>query len=568
MKFFSALIFLTLMVACSSKRTEADTVIFGGPIYTMDEHHPVVEAVATAGDKIIYAGALPGLDAFRGSKTISIDLHDKTMTPGFIESHGHLMGLGFLGLQLDLTDVKNYDELVDRVKGVVSKATPGEWILGRGWHQGKWDKAPHLEKGFPTNELLNRISPNNPVFLVHASSHGALVNEKALEMAGISRLTIKKLLAGIQGEIITDKAGNPTGVITEQAQAIVRQQIPNPSKETVAKALNLAMDACLQNGITEFHDAGVSGATLDLYHRFKSAGKLRVRLYPMIEGAEWPLRKTWFKNGPEIDSMNWLTIRSLKLHGDGALGAHTAWLLEPYSDLKSTSGMATISMDTVLEISRQALKAGFQVCTHAIGDRTNREVLDCYEKAFLGNAGESDHRFRIEHAQHLNPDDISRFGKLHVIASMQGIHLASDWPWASERLGDKRIHEGGYVWQSILKSGARIINGTDVPVEPINPIACFYASVTRKTLSGDPPGGYQPSEKMTREQALRSYTLDAAYGAFQEKSKGSIEVGKLADFTIFSQDIMKVDEDEILKTKVSMTIVAGKVMYSSASQSP
>jgi predicted amidohydrolase YtcJ len=282
----------------------------------------------------------------------------------------------------------------------------------------------------------------------------------------------------------------------------------------------------------------------------------------MVSGRDRELVYEWLSRGPEIDTASWLTIRSIKLNCDGALGSRGAWLLEPYSDRKDFSGMATISMDTVLKISREALKHGFQVCSHAIGDRANKEILDRYEIAIRENPSQSvDHRFRIEHAQHLSPSDIPRFATLGVIPAMQAIHMSSDRPWAIERLGEKRIVEGAYMWQSLVKSGARIVNGTDAPVEPLNPIPSFYASVTRKTLKGDPAGGYEPDQKLTRDQALRSYTIDAAYGAFEENIKGSIETGKLADFTIFSKDIMTVSEQEILTTEVFMVIVGGKVAY-------
>jgi hypothetical protein len=282
----------------------------------------------------------------------------------------------------------------------------------------------------------------------------------------------------------------------------------------------------------------------------------------MITGFDRNLVYEWFSKGAEIDSSGMLTIRSVKLNCDGALGSRGAWLLEPYSDRKDSYGMATLPMDTVLKTSREALKAGFQVCSHAIGDRANREILDRYEAALNGNQEQSkDHRFRIEHAQHIDPADLPRFAKLGVIPAMQAIHMSSDRPWAIERLGEKRIKEGAYMWQTLLKSGAKIVNGTDAPVEPLNVVACFYASVTRRTLKGEPAGGYEPEEKMTRDQALKSYTLDAAYGAFEENIKGSIEPGKRADFTVFTQDLMTVEEDKILDTKVAMTIVGGKVSY-------
>jgi predicted amidohydrolase YtcJ len=364
------------------------------------------------------------------------------------------------------------------------------------------------------------------------------------------------------GEIIRDALGNPTGMFVENAALIISKNIPQNDVHRNDRAMELAIQVCQQNGITTFHDAGIDRETIDRYKKFKKENKLTVRIYAMLTGWDRDLVYKYFKSGPEIDPDHFFTIRSVKLNCDGALGSRGAWLLEPYTDRPDFYGMATLSMDTVLKTSHLALQSGFQVCAHAIGDRANREILDQYEKAFLGNPSLSkDHRFRIEHAQHLHPDDIPRFGKLGVIASVQAIHMSSDRPWAIDRLGEKRIKEGAYVWQKLLQSGAKVINGTDAPIEPINPIACFYAAVTRKTLKGTPEGGYESDQKMTRPQALQSYTLDAAFGSFEEDIKGSISIGKLADFTIFSQDIMTVPEEEILNTHIVMTVVGGRVVY-------
>ncbi|HEY5747641.1 MAG TPA: amidohydrolase [Chryseolinea sp.] len=561
-------LFILLLAAvafsCGKKQTPADTVILGGKIYTMEDAHPQVEAVAVTGDKIVFAGTEKEARELIGEKTTVINLEGKTLTPGFIEGHGHIMGVGYNELNLDLMDVKSFDEIVARVKDAVSKAQPGQWIVGRGWHQDKWDVKPEkMVKGFPLHQALSAVSPNNPVFLRHASGHAGFANAKAMEIAGVNQLSTEKLKKEQNegGEILRDEMGNPTGLFNERAQSLIADHIPNTS-ETDAQALELALKACLRNGLTGFHDAGASRENLELFHQFKNDGKLSVRLYTMITGFDRDLIYEWMKKGPEIDTTGWLTIRSIKLNCDGALGSRGAWLLEPYTDRPDFSGMATLSMDTVLKTSQIALQSGFQVCSHAIGDRANREILDRYEKALTENPAKAkDHRFRIEHAQHIDPKDLPRFAQLGVIAAMQAIHMSSDRPWAIDRLGEKRIKEGAYMWQSLLKSGAKIVNGTDAPVEPLNPIACFYASVTRKTLKGEPEGGYESAEKMTREQALRSYTLDAAYGAFQENIKGSIAPGKLADFTVFSQDIMTVQENDLLKTEIAMTIVGGKVAY-------
>ncbi|HEY3405118.1 MAG TPA: amidohydrolase [Ohtaekwangia sp.] len=552
-----------LLLQCTL-RDKADLVIKGGTIYTLDETLPVAEMVAVKGDRIVFVGDDTKGEEWIGEGTQVIDLAGRTMTPGFIEGHAHIMGIGYNELNLDLMGAKNFDAIIAQVKEAVAKAKPGQWIVGRGWHQDKWDVKPDvMVKGFPVHKKLSEISPDNPVFLRHASGHAGFANAKAMELAGVNVLAKENMKSGDEagGEVIRDAMGNPTGLFNERAVSLIEQHIPDNTSETDAQALELALQACLRNGITSLHDAGASRENIKLFHQFRDQGKLSVRLYVMITGYDRDLIYEWYQKGPEIDTANWLTIRSIKLNCDGALGSRGAWLLEPYADRPDFSGMATLSMDTVLKTSRDALRFGFQVCSHAIGDRANQEILNRYEMALKENAGITDHRFRIEHAQHLHPDDIERFGKLGVIPAMQAIHMSSDRPWAIERLGEKRIKEGAYMWQSLLRTGAKVVNGTDAPVEPLNPIPCFYASVTRQTLKGEPEGGYEPAEKMSRTQALRSYTLDAAYAAFEEKIKGSIEVGKLADFTVFTKDIMHVPDSEILQTTVSMTIVGGKVEF-------
>jgi predicted amidohydrolase YtcJ len=560
-----ALIILGLALTGCTSRQPADLVVMGGKIYTVDPSNAVAEAVAVNGDKISFVGTESDVKKFIGNKTRVIDLQGKILTPGFIEGHGHIMGVGYNELELDLAQVKSYDEMIEKVKEAVRNASPGEWILGRGWHQDKWDIKPDvMVKGFPVHKKLSEISPENPVFLRHASGHAGFANAKAMELSGVNQLSIEKRKQedGEGGEVVRDPLGNPTGLFNERAMNLIDHYIPSNTPEKDAQALDLAIKACLRNGITSFQDAGASRARIDLFHQFKDQGKLGVRLYVMITGGDRSLLYEWFKKGPEIDSTGWLTIRSVKLNCDGALGSRGAWLLAPYSDRPDFSGMATLSMDTVMKTSREALKYGFQVCAHAIGDRANKEILDRYEIAFRENTDKAnDHRFRIEHAQHLHPEDISRFAKLGVIPAMQAIHMSSDRPWAIERLGEKRIKEGAYMWQALLAAGAKIVNGTDAPVEPLNPIPSFYASVTRKTLQGFPESGYEPEQKMTRVQALRSYTLDAAFGAFEENLKGSIEAGKLADFTVFTKDLMTIPEDQILNTAVDMTILGGKVVY-------
>lgn len=549
-----------LLAACSAKNS-ADLILKGGPIYTNNPEKPTVEAVVVSGDTIMFAGTISEALTYQGKQTKVIDLKGKMMTPGLIEGHGHIMGLGYNEMNLDLMGIKNFDAIVEEVRKKVSASKPGEWIVGRGWHQDKWDSRPSkMIKGFPTHDLITAAAPDNPVVLKHASGHNILVNLKAMQMAGINATATEKIDVPVGGEIIRDELGNPTGLFNETAAQLITDVMPAPSEESDRKALELAIAACHRNGITSFQSAGEDQKVIDLIEKLKRENLLGVRMYVMLSGTDRELVNQYFKSGPLIDK--WLTIRSIKLYGDGALGSRGAWLLEPYSDRANHYGQPNMIMDSVYSVSKRALQSGLQVCTHAIGDRANREVLNQYEKAFNDNPSAAKNaRFRIEHAQHLHPDDIGRFAKLGVLPAMQAIHLSSDRPWAIDRLGQQRIIDGAYVWKKLIDSGATIINGSDVPVEPINPIASFYASVTRKTLKGEPENGYESEQVMTREQALRSYTIDAAYGAFEEKLKGSIQVGKLADFTVFSKDLMTISENEILTTEVVMTIVGGKVFF-------
>ena len=540
-------------------------LIYGGTIYTVDSNAPTVEAVATKDNKIIFAGSLAEAELYKNENTQLLDLEGKTMTPGLIEGHGHFMGLGYNELNLDLMNTTSYQAIVDAVAERVKTAKPGEWITGRGWHQSKWDSMPaDIVHGFQTHHLLSEVSPDNPVYLRHASGHAGFANEKAMEIAGLVNLALDgvKTYDVEGGEVLVDASGKPTGVFNERAQTLITQHIPERTPESDNKAFQLAVEACHKNGITSFHDAGIPKETIALYEKMKSEEKMQTRIYAMLTGWDEDLLNTWFQKGIMVDEDHLFTIRSVKLNCDGALGSRGAWLLEPYSDRPDHFGHETLPMEFVKKTALNGLNHGFQVCSHAIGDRANREILDRYELAMkeLPEAA-LDHRFRIEHAQHLHPEDIPRFAELKVIPAMQAVHMSSDRPWAIDRLGEKRIKEGAYMWQDLLQSGVPIVNGTDVPVEPINPIASFYASVSRKTLKGLPEGGYEPEQKMTREQALKSYTLDAAFGAFEEDIKGSINVGKLADFTIYDQDIMTVAEDKILETKVMMTIFDGKVVY-------
>ncbi len=557
MQKFSVL-FLSLLFffASSPPPKQADMVLKNTQIYTMEEGQPEATAVAVQGETIVYVGDDAGVEAWIGKNTEVLDLAGKTVVPGLIESHAHFMGVGLNKMEIDLMGTSSYQEILDIVAAAVAKAKPGEWITGRGWHQSKWTTQPEMVKGFPTHHALSAVSPDNPVYFRHASGHAGLANAKAMELAGITAATT----FDETGEVIKGPDGEPTGLFNEESMQLIQAVLPSQADRR-DQIMQNAIDECLAKGLTSVHDAGQSGDVLATYQSFRDQGKLGIRLYVMLDGKDKTLLENWYERGPQLD--DWLTVRSIKCFADGALGSRGALLLEPYTDQPETIGNPDMTMEALGEVCQGALQHGFQVGTHAIGDRANREVLDVYQEAFEANpTAAQDHRFRVEHAQHLHPNDIPRFGELDVIASMQGIHMASDRPWAIDRLGKLRIEMGAYMWAQLLKTGARVINGTDAPVEPVAPIPCFYASVTRQTLMGTPPGGYEPDQKMTRTQALRSYTLDAAYGAFQEERKGSIKVGKLADFTVLSQDIITVPDDKILETAIEYTIVGGKVRYS------
>jgi predicted amidohydrolase YtcJ len=544
---------LGLLASAARAESPADLVLRNGVVHTLDARRPKAQALAITGQRIVAVGSDAELGPFAGPKTRVIDLAGATVIPGFKESHGHLLSMGFARMAVDVTGIPTFAEVVRKLGEAARGRKPGEWINGGRWHEEKWtDKGPSVVRGFPTHHALSAVTPDNPVVLERADGHAVLVNAKAMALMGITKDTE----APEGGEIVKGVDGQPTGILVDNAQSLIR--VPPPTADQTRKAFELAMRECVEKGVTSFDDAGVGLATIDLYKEYARAGKLELRLYPMLDGYEM-LRK-W--RSPELGlGGGLLTIRSVKLVADGAMGSRGATLLEPYDDDPGNTGLFVTPPETILEASRYGLAHGFQVNTHAIGDKANRLVLDAYQKAFAEHPQVKDPRFRIEHAQILDEQDIPRFGKLGVIASMQGIHCTSDRPWAPSRLGMARVVEGLYVWQKLLKSGARIINGTDAPVEDVDPVKSFYASVTRQSEKGDPPGGFEADQRMTRMEALRSYTTEAAYGSFRERELGSLEAGKLADLTVLSKDILSVPDAEILKAEVLYTIVDGRIRH-------
>jgi predicted amidohydrolase YtcJ len=552
---FTFVLFFTpsALAVPTTQQEGADLVITNGKVITVDDGIPQAQAVAVRSDRILAIGSVADVRRYVGPSTQVIDVQGQLVIPGFIEGHGHFTGVGEAQLNLKLMPTTSWDQIVSMVAEAAKTAKPGEWIIGRGWHQEKWTSRPNPNvEGFPTHASLDAVSPNNPVLLTHASGHASFVNARAMEISDINRSTPDPP----GGEILKDAAGNPTGLLRETASGLVHTGRGDPSR--ARKVLELASQESLSKGVTSFQDAGSSFATIDLMKQMIDQGQIGVRLWVMVrEGneREAPLLSKY----RTIDyGKSHLTVRAIKRQIDGALGSRGAWLLEPYSDKPESAGLNTTSIADITETARLAIANDYQLCVHAIGDRANRETLNIFEQAFKANPSKHDLRWRVEHAQHLSPQDIPRFGQLGVIASMQGIHCTSDAPYVMERLGSKRAEEGAYVWQKLMKSGAVVSNGTDAPVEDMDPIANYYATVSRKTKDGKV---FFPDQRMSRMEALKSYTLNAAYAAFEESSRGSLKVGKLADMTVLSKDITSIPEDEIPTAHVSYTIVGGKVVY-------
>jgi predicted amidohydrolase YtcJ len=542
----------------------ADLVLTNGRIVTVDDSRPEAQALAVTGERIVAVGSSAEIQRQVGPNTRVIDLQGRLAMPGFIEGHGHFMGFGQAKMVLDLATPRNWDEIVALVAAAAQRAQPGEWILGRGWHQEKWVPRPlDTVDGVPLHHELSRVSPNNPVILTHASGHASFVNARAMELAGITATTADPP----GGTVVRDEQGNPTGLLRETAMYLASRvhaqaeaaRSPAEREAIARRQVELAGQEALGHGITSFHDAGTPFTTIDFFRRLADEGALPVRLYVMVRGDTTDLAANLARQRVIGHANGFLTVRAIKLSIDGALGSHGAWLLEPYADMPESRGLNTVDLDIFRRTAELAMQHGYQMNTHAIGDRGNREVLDLYERLFQARPDERDLRWRIEHAQHLHPSDIPRFARLGVIAAMQGIHATSDGPWVPERIGQQRAREGAYVWRSLWETGAVVTNGTDVPVEDISPIASFYASVTRHMENCEQ---FYPEQRMTREQALRSYTLNNAFAAFEEDLKGSLAPGKLADIVVLSRDIMTVPEAEIRGTEVVHTIVGGQVRYS------
>ncbi|WP_372364994.1 amidohydrolase [Candidatus Uabimicrobium sp. HlEnr_7] len=556
------MILLILFTAIHAQQ-KATLVLINSKIVTMNSKQESAQALAIFQDKIIAIGSDEEIKSYIDKETQVIDLKGKLVVPGFIECHAHLLNIGRARQHLNLARARNWDEVVKIVKNAVAKSQPGQWIRGRGWHQEKWDSIPSPNKnGFPVHDSLSAISPNNPVYLRHASGHAAIVNAKAMKLTNINRRTPNPY----GGEIVRDALGHPTGLLRETAEFVIHRlytysQLRLSKEQNDKKMLQqieLGIEECISKGITSFQDAGVSLDYIDTLKQLANENKLKLRMWLMIGASNKTLDKILGKYRTVGWGNNFVTMRAIKSNIDGALGSHGAWLLESYTDKAQHSGLNTTPAFYLKETAKIAAKYNVQLCIHAIGDRANREVLNIFEETFKKHPKKKDWRWRIEHAQHLHPQDIPRFAQLGVIASIQGVHCTSDGSWVPTRLGQKRSEEGAYVWRKLIDSGAVLCNGTDAPVEDVSPIANFYSSISRKLKNGKT---FFPKQCMTRKEALATYTINAAYAAFEEKIKGSLEVGKLADIAILSQDILTIPQDDVPATKVLYTIVGGKIVY-------
>ncbi|HEY4306281.1 MAG TPA: amidohydrolase [Gemmatimonadaceae bacterium] len=528
----------------------ADLIVTNARIYTVDDSHPFVNALAVRDGRVQFVGSVREAMLLRGASTRVIDATGKTVIPGMTDAHAHLFGLGEFLRSIDLTDTRSFDEIVNRVGAQVRQTPAGQWVVGRGWDQNKWGNT-----AFPTHETLTRVSPNNPVVLERIDGHAKLLNAAAMKLAGITVAT--KDPAG--GRLERGANNEPTGVLVDNAMDLIDRVTPPLSHDEMRTAALAAIAESNKYGLTGLHDPGEPRAVLDLFEELAKSSTFNLRVYAMISDDSAALVH-YFERGPQSALYdNHLWIRAIKLYADGALGSRGAALLDPYSDDPKNVGLLKSTQAHLTDVSTRALQHGFQVATHAIGDRGNRVALDSYEAA-LKAVPTVDHRFRVEHVQILDHADVPRFAQLGVIPSMQAVHQTSDMYWAPTRLGYNRTL-GAYAWRSLLNTGVIIPNGSDFPVERVNPLYSFHAAVSRKDDSGWPPGGWFPEQAMTREEALKSMTIWPAFAGFQEKDLGSLTPGKFADFVILDRDIMTVPDADILGTAVLATYIGGRAVF-------
>ncbi len=544
---------LGTVVAQRSAPPSADLVVTNARIHTVDDARPMVAAMAIRNGTIVFTGSVREAMALRGATTRVVDMGGRTIIPGMVDAHAHLLGLGQSLRNVDLVGTKSLDEVIARVVERAKGQPAGAWILGRGWDQNDWS-----DTRFPTHDALSRALPNNPVWLIRVDGHAGYGNAAAMRAAGVTTATVDP--SG--GKIERTATREPTGVFIDNAKSLVERSIPASTREDNRRAISAAIAESHKWGLVGLHDAGESRTTIDLMEEMAKAGQIPFRLYIMV-GDDSAAVTHYLARGPQSGLYdNRLWIRSFKLYADGALGSRGAALLEPYSDDPNNRGLLLSAPAHIQDVAARALRAGFQVNTHAIGDRGNRVVLDAYDAALSANPT-ADHRFRVEHAQILSHDDIPRFAAMGVIPSMQAVHQTSDMYWAGSRLGLGRVL-GAYAWRSLLNTGIVVPNGSDFPVEAVNPLLSFHSAVSRQDAENWPVGGWMPEQRMTRDEALKSMTIWPAYAGFQDAIMGSLAPGKLADFVVLDRDIMTVPERDILGATVIATWIGGKPVYERA----
>lgn len=560
----------TLLVACGRSNEPqpalpvADLVLVNGNIVTVDDRLPRAQAIAVTGDRIVAVGSNEEISAYEGADTERIDLAGQTAIPGFIEGHGHYTSFGGSLMILDFRYAKSFDDIVSQVAEAARSTPVGEWIVGRGWHQDKWEtKADVLVEGLPLHDSLSAATPDHPAMLIHTSGHGVFVNRKAMTLVELDDDT--RPPEG--GEIVRDENGRATGMMRESAQDVFRAAFANHQAKRPAEVaeaemrrmVTLAGEEALRHGITSFQDLGTRFVEVDLLKVMAGEGNLPVRLYMAFEEEAADMRDRLADYRMVGYGNNFLTVRAIgEKVLDGALGTHGGWLLEPYTDLPRSHGLNVVSIEEIEESAQLAMQHDYQLAIQGIGDRAYRELLNIYEAEFARHPDRKDLRWRIEHAQVIHPDDVPRTVALGVIPAVQGIFACSDGPWVQDRLGPERTRERGYIFNTLADAGLVPTNGTDPPVDEIDPIASFHCSVTRMLPDGSL---FQPAEVYSRERALYSYTMGNAIAAFEESIKGSLTPGKLADITVLSQDLLTVSDDEIMDTQIVMTILGGNVRY-------
>ena len=531
--------------------TPAELIVTNARIYTVDANRPMAEAMAVGGGRVLFVGSERGAMVHRGPSTNIVNLEGQTVIPGMIDSHVHLLDLGNRLRNVDLFGTRSYDEVVARVVERARTAPAGTWILGRGWDQNDWG-----DTRLPSHEALSRAVPNHPVVLTRVDGHATLVNQAAMRAANLATSTRDP--SG--GRIERGQGGAPTGVLVDAAMGLVSSRIPPASRDDIRGAVLAAIQETAKWGLTGVHDARVARPVIDIYEELAREGKYDLRNYVMVAANDSATLNHYLQRGPQTalhDARIW--IRSIKISSDGALGSRGAAMLEPYSDDPSNSGLLLVPPAFIEDVAKRALTRGFQLNVHAIGDRGNRVTLDAFEAA-LRAVPTADHRFRIEHAQIIHHADIPRFAELDVIPAMQAVHQTSDMYWAGNRVGQERLY-GAYAWRSLLNTGVIIPNGSDFPVEDVNPLLSFHSSVTRQDAKNWPAGGWRPEERMTRDEALKSMTIWPAYASFMENEVGSLTPGKLADFVVLDRDIMRVADEDILGTRVMATWLGGRQIY-------